>query len=123
MQDEPEILGSCGPSYRRFSFREFPPIGAPEGRKFVFVVVIWIGKTVAGAVGMWESRRWRFPRVGGCGGKLDVELGRLITRDESFPPQPPARHFHSALLHRCAPGDRRGVLQFANRASFSFCIR
>jgi hypothetical protein len=42
---------------------------------FSFVFLFDMGKAVAGAVEMWESRRWRFPRAGGGGGKLDVELG------------------------------------------------
>ena len=39
------------------------------------VFLFEIGKTVVGAVEMWKSRRWRFPRAGGGGGKLDVSLG------------------------------------------------
>ena len=38
---------------------------------FSFVFLFDMGKAVAGAVEMWESRRWRFPRAGGGGGKLD----------------------------------------------------
>src|ERR1700752_2776464 len=107
----------------RSSFPECLQAESLKGGGFGLPFWFDIGKTVAGAVEMWESRRWRFPRAGGGGGKLDVELGPPITRDESFSPPAPPRHFHSALVHRCAPGDRRGVLQFANRASFSFCIR
>jgi hypothetical protein len=58
----------------------------------------WEKQITVGAVGMWKSRRLRFPRAVDDGGKLDVELGLPVTRDESFPPASTARHFHSALL-------------------------
>src|ERR1017187_8965984 len=87
----------------------FSPAGTPEGRRLGFVFLIEMGKTVAGAVEMWESRRWRFPRAGGGGGKLDVELGWPITRDERFPPPPPARHFHSASVGAACHTNRGGT--------------
>src|ERR1700680_1158851 len=78
----------------------------PEGREpccFWF----WV-EQIVGAVGMWKSRRWRFPRAVDDGGKLDVELGLPVRRDESFPPTSTARHFHSApRFSSAAPGARQ----------------
>jgi len=47
----------------------------PKGAcRVVFVLVLRL-RQIAGAVEMWKSRRWRFPRAVDGGGKLDVELG------------------------------------------------
>src|SRR5712692_166363 len=55
----------------------------------------------------------RFPRAVDDGGKLDVELGLLVTRDESFPPSSTARHFHGAprfVMRFFAPAGSPGIV-------------
>ena len=101
------------PASVRFPWGQYIGIAIAEGRKFGFFFVMEKRKTVVGAVEMWKSRRWRFPRLGADGGKLDVELGRPITRDESFPPSAPSRHFHSASVS-VSPGRVVALGKLAN---------